>query len=273
MKSLITSYAYNVGVYVYGILRYVGGLSILIMNSFRGVWAQKKRGFAPVVISQTLFTGVQALPLVAATALFIGIIIISQSVTTMPKLGAGDFFGKIFVIVVIRELGPLLTSITVIGRSGSALATYIGYMKVNQEIDALEVMGIDPVHFLVMPAMLGSLIAMICLTLFFDMISVMGGYFFIYLGKVFNITAFSFDLPLRMFLYKITSALELKDIFISLIKCVFFAIIISSVACYNGLNLAPSFNEVPKATRKTVVQTLVITMLFNSIISVMYYVS
>lgn len=259
------------GAYTYDFIATIGGLALLTYNTFSGLRSQNKRGLGAVVISQTLFTGVQALPLVAVTALFIGIIIIIQSMTTMPKLGAGDFFGKIFVLVVIRELGPLLTAITVIGRSGSALATYLGYMKVNQEIEALEVMGISPVQFLVMPAMLGALISMVCLTLFFDMIAVFGGYTFILIGKMLSISSFNFELPIKVFLTKIITALAAKDILISVLKCIFFAVIVSIISCYHGINLAPSFNEVPKATRKSVVQALVITMLFNSFITILFY--
>jgi phospholipid/cholesterol/gamma-HCH transport system permease protein len=259
---------------VMAFVRYIGGVSILTYESFAAIRQQSKKGVkntVNVVVSQTLFTGVEALPLVACIAVLIGLIVIVQSVTTMPKLGAGDFFGKIFVLVVIRELGPLLTSVIVSGRSGSALATYIGNMKVNQEIEALEVMGISPVSFLVMPAMLGALISMFCLTMFFDLTAVLGGYCFLFVGKVLNISAFNFDLPFVVFISKIFSALSTRDVLISFIKCLLFAVIISIISCYQGLNLTPSFTEVPKATRKAVVQSLVITMLFNSFITLLFY--
>lgn len=255
-------------------VRFVGGISILFLKAIAGIRTLKKRGLKAtldVVISQTLFTGVQALPLVAAIALLIGIIIIVQSMTTMPKLGAGDFFGKIFVLVIIRELGPLLTAVIVIGRSGSALAAYIGNMKVNQEIEALEVMGISPVNFIVMPAMLGGLIAMVCLTLFFDVIAVFGGYGIIFTGKMLSISAFSFDLELNVFLSKILGALGKWDIPVSFFKGVFFSMIITITACYHGLIIRPSFTEVPKATLRAVVQSLVITMLFNSFVTIVFY--
>ncbi len=274
MQERFLHLLFLIGDSVLGFLRYVGGFSMFAFDSFAALVPRRGRKGGPdlrVIVSQTLFTGVQALPLVAAIALLIGMIIIVQSMTNMPKLGAGDFFGKIFILVVIRELGPLLTSVIVVGRSGSALAAYIGNMRVNQEIEALEVMGISPIGFLVVPAMLGALVSMLCLTLFFDVTAIFGGFFSISAGKLLGLSAFNFDLPFKVFLSKILAALSPMDIVISFIKCVVFAITISLTACYQGLNILPSFTEVPKATRKAVVQSLVLTMVFNSILTVLSY--
>lgn len=106
------------------------------------------------LVNQVLFTGVDALIIVGLIALSCGITIAVQATTNMPQIGASEYFGTIMVISVIRELGPFFTSLVVIGRSGAALAAYIGNMRVAKEISALEVMGINLNHFLVMPVFL-----------------------------------------------------------------------------------------------------------------------
>ena len=116
-----------------------------------------------VITRQILFTGVDALPVVSAIALMIGLIIITQAGTQLPKVGAGDMVGNIIVVVVIRELGPLLTAFIVVGRSGTAITTELGNMKVGQEVTALELMGISVARFIVMPRLVGMILAMICL--------------------------------------------------------------------------------------------------------------
>jgi len=93
----------------------------------------------------------------------------------MPKFGVSAYFGNILIRVVIRELGPFFTSFVVIGRSGSALATFIGNMRVSKEISALEVMGVDPVRFLIMPAFVAMVVSMVCLSVYFDIIAIIGG--------------------------------------------------------------------------------------------------
>ncbi len=147
-------------------------LTVLFVGGRQGIASSFKQ-----IVSQVLFTGVEAFWLVGVIGLLCGITIIIQAMTNMPKFGVGEYFGNILIIVVIRELGPFFTSLVVVGRSGSALATYIGNMRVSKELSALEVMGIDPVHFIVMPAFVGMVISMVCLSVYFDIIAIIGGYF------------------------------------------------------------------------------------------------
>jgi len=149
------------------------------------------------IISQILFTGVEAFWLVGIIGLLCGITIIVQATTTMPKFGVGEYFGKILIIVVIRELGPFFTSLVVVGRSGAALAAFIGTMRVNREISALEVMGINPVKFIIMPAFIAMVVSMMCLAVYFDIIAIIGGYF---------IARLNVDIPLSIFVSSVLEA-------------------------------------------------------------------
>ncbi len=213
------------------------------------------------LIDQVLFTGVDALILVGLIALSCGIIIVVQATTNMPEIGASEYFGRIMVISVIRELGPFFTSLVVIGRSGAALAAYIGTMKVSKEIDALKVMGINLVHFLVLPAFLGMLISLICLNVFFDIVAIVGG-----------LLAAKILVPVQFFAFinEVLHALSIIDIVVFTVKCLFFGGVIAIVSCYYGL-MVSTVRFVPRAVFKAVVSSIVVTILTNVILTVGSY--
>ncbi|MBN1130825.1 MAG: ABC transporter permease [Chitinispirillaceae bacterium] len=195
---------------------------------------------------QMLYTGVEALGLVSAIAFVAGSTIIMQATTNMPKFGVSEYFGNILVIAVVRELGPFFTAIVVIGRSGAALASHIGTMRVNKEVAALEVMGIDPVYFLVMPALAGMIGAMICLNVYFDMVAIVGGLM---------VASFTVEIPFTIFLSKVLNAFSTVDIVISVFKSTVFGVIIAIVSCHYGLKVA-TIRGVPQAAIKSVVGSM-----------------
>jgi phospholipid/cholesterol/gamma-HCH transport system permease protein len=225
-------------------------------------WSRNKFTVRSDIVMQILFTGVEAVPIIAIIALMIGSIVIIQSTTLAPKFGAGEFLGKIMVIAVIRELAPLVTAFIVIGRSGAALSTYLGNMKVTNELDALEVMGIDPIHVRVMPAVIGFIVAICGLTLFFDAVAIFGGYL---------VSRIIVSLPLMVFLKMILNELSTVDIVISAIKCVLFGSVISTVSCYHAMGITHSFQEVPQATIKAVVNSIIFSVLLNTVVTVIFY--
>ena len=223
-----------------------------------------KKGYASSlrqIINQILFTGVEAFWLVGIIGLLCGITIIIQATTTMPKFGVGEYFGKILVIVVIRELGPFFTSLVVVGRSGAALATYIGNMRVAKELSALEVMGIDPVRFLVMPAFVGMVVSMVCLAVYFDIIAIIGGYF---------VAQANVEIPFGIFISTVLDALSAKEIIISMAKNFLFGSIIATVSCYYGLAVN-NMREVPQAALKSVVGSMIATIVINMIVTIGFY--
>jgi len=211
---------------------------------------------------QILYTGVEAFWLVGIIAFLCGSAIIMQAMVNMPLLGVSEYFGRILVIVVVGELGPFITSLVVVGRSGSALATYIATMRVNREIDALEVMGIDPVQFLVLPALVGIVGSIICLNVYFVSIAIFGGLI---------VSKFIVDIPFVIFLAKVLDALTFKDIFFSVLKSVVFGLIVALVSSHCGLN-ASNIRMVPVAAIQAVVGAMFLTILFNLFLSFGYYV-
>jgi phospholipid/cholesterol/gamma-HCH transport system permease protein len=217
--------------------------------------------FYAQISRQILYTGVEAMGLVGIIAFFCGVTIVLQSMTTMPQFGVTEYFGNILVMVVVRELGPFFTSLVVIGRSGAALASYVGTMRVNKEIDALEVMGIDPVHFIVVPALAGMTLSMICLNFYFDSIAIVGGL------VIANVTV---QVPFGIFIGKVFDALSWKDILLSSSKGLVFGAVITIVNCWHGI-MVKNIRAVPQAAIKAVVGSMTVTIVLNIIVTVGFY--
>jgi phospholipid/cholesterol/gamma-HCH transport system permease protein len=215
------------------------------------------------LVSQVYFTGVEAIPLVAFLALIIGSATILQAATVMPKIGAGDYFGNVMVLVVVREVGPLFTAFLVAGRTGSALSTYLGNMKVQQEIDALKTMGIDPVRYLVFPSFAAAVIAMFCLTVIFNLVAIFGGYVVVKALSLFLPNFTEVQLSLSLFLERILASMGLLDGVLGIVKPVFFGVLVSVIACYHGMAVTNDIREVPAATTRGVVNSFVCITLFD----------
>lgn len=248
-----------------GLAGYLVDLFNLYMEAIASIfknWHKRNAITRDNIVFQILFTGVEAIPLMSVIGLMIGSIVIIQSTTLAPNFGAGQFLGKIMVVGVIRELGPLVTAFIVIGRSGAALSTYLGNMKITSELDALEVMGIDPVHVRVMPALIGFIIAITGLMLFFDAVAVVGGYIF---------SRIVVALPITVFMQFILEELSYVDVIIILLKCFLFGSVISTVSCYHAMKINYSFQEVPQATIKAVVHSILFSLVLNMIVTVIFY--
>ena len=210
---------------------------------------------------QILYTGVEAFWLVGAIAFLSGSAIALAAMLNMPKLGVGEYFGKILVIVVVGELAPFVTSLVVVGRSGSALATYIGTMRVTREVDALEVMGIDPIQFLVQPAFVGIVVSVVCLNVYFIIIAILGGL---------TVAMLATGVPFGIFLDRVMEALQFRDVVFSLLKSVTFGLIVALMSSYHGLKVR-SIRGVPGAALNAVVGSMFFTLAANLVLSFGYY--
>jgi phospholipid/cholesterol/gamma-HCH transport system permease protein len=217
------------------------------------------------VVGQILFTGVEAFALVSAVGLIAGITIVIQAMENMPRMGVGEYFGSILILAVVRELGPVFVALVVIGRSGSALATFIGSMSVNRETAALEVMGIDPVQYLAVPALWGMILSIVCLNIYFDLVAIGGG---IIGARAVGVAA---EIPFGIFMGRVLEALTTADILLSTIKGLLFGIVITTVSCYHGLQVK-TVRQLPVASIRSVVNALVYTIAINVLVTVVYYV-
>ncbi len=168
--------------------------------------------------------GADALPIVALISFLLGVILAFQSAMPMRKFGAEIFVADLIGLAMLRELGPLMTAILLAGRSGAAFAAEIGTMKVNQEVDALTTMGLDPVRFLVTPRVIAALLMTPLLTLFADLVGLLGG----------AMTMQSFAIPFVTFVHEVEGIVTFSDFMAGFVKSFVFAILIAGIGCLRG---------------------------------------
>jgi phospholipid/cholesterol/gamma-HCH transport system permease protein len=226
--------------------------------------AQGMRTVVGVVLSQIYFTAWQAVPLITVLALGSGSIVIMQSTTQLSLLGGTAMIGDLLVAIVVRELGPLLTALIVVARSGTAVASELGTMKINRETEALEAMGIHPLSYIVFPRLLGGLISVLSLAVYFNFVALVGGYLF---------SRLMMDLPFHFYFDSLAAAFEFEDIGLFILKNGFSGIIIFVVCCYQGLSVQQSPHEVPQVTMKAVVNSIIYVIGFNFLVTAVYYIA
>lgn len=239
----------------------VVGLSILFQLTARALLRREGLGAAVrLTLLQVRFTGLHALPLISVLGLSIGALVVLQAVQMLPGLGGEAVIGKLLVVIILAELGPLLTAFVVAGRSGTAMAIELGYMRFLGEVDALQAQGIDPIQYLLVPRFAGTVLSTICLAIYFDAVALLGGFTVAALG------------PARksptLLLENLIAALSPVDLIAASVKVASFGVVIATVACYEGLSVRASITEVPKATIRTIVSTLLYCMLLDLLIAV-----
>ena len=246
-------------------LAYIGDLARLSGRAAQAVFIGPLTGQRLRVgraIHQARAVGVQALPILSLITFFIGTILALQSAYELRKFGALEFVASAVGISMTRELGPLMTAILVIGRSGSAFAAEIGTMKVSEEIDALQTMALDPVRFLVAPKFLAMMLMMPCLTTWADFMGVLG-------GALFGVTnaGFTFGGYIRATL----DALVLRDIVTGLIKSVMFGLVITAVGCQEGFSTGLGAEEVGRSTTTAVVKSIFLVIVVDLVFTALFY--
>jgi phospholipid/cholesterol/gamma-HCH transport system permease protein len=256
---------YNIGEATIEGLAYVGSLARLTGGAARSVFVEPFRGGKlrlSRAVHQAMSVGVEALPIVSLISFFVGTILALQGAYQLRKLGALQLVAAAVAIVITRELGPLMTAIMVIGRSGSAFAAEIGTMKVNEEIDALETMALEPVHFLVAPKFLAMILMVPCLTTWADFMGVVGGGFFGVMSA-----GFTWGSYFRATL----DALVLRDIVTGLIKSVMFGLVITAVGCHEGFATGLGSEEVGRSTTSAVVKSIFLVIVVDLIFTAIFY--
>jgi phospholipid/cholesterol/gamma-HCH transport system permease protein len=212
---------------------------------------------------QILFTGVNALSVIALLSLSIGVVLIIQGVSLLPQFGQGNLIYVILIIVITRELGPILTAFIIIARSGTAIATEIGNMVISHEIEAYMSVGINPISYIVVPRFLGVTFSMLILNLYFNIFGLVGSYF---------ISRFINPIPFIEYFQNLLTVLSTADIISSLVKSLIFGAIISFVATYNGFKVMRSSTEIPQVVIKAVGQGFVFCIIADAIITLIYYI-
>jgi phospholipid/cholesterol/gamma-HCH transport system permease protein len=255
----------QVGASAIDTLAYLGALATL---AGRAAWATISGPFTghPVrfskAIEQAMEAGIRALPILSLITFFIGLILALQSAYELEKFGAINFVASAVAISMSRELGPLITAIIVIGRSGSAFAAELGTMKVSEEIDALETMAIDPVHFLVAPKFIAMVVMLPCLTIWALAMGVFGGSIFGVLRADFTWVGY---------IKASLDALFLRDVTTGLLKSVMFGVTITAVGCLEGLLTAGGAEQVGRSTTRAVVVSIFLVILVDLIFTTLFF--
>lgn len=213
-------------------------------------------------MSQAMETGVRALPILSLITFFIGLIMALQAAYELRRFGAISAVATAVAVTMSRELGPLVTAIVVIGRSGSAFAAEIGTMKVSEEIDALETMAISPIRFLVAPKFLAMAVMLPCLTIWANVMGILG-------GSLFGVA--QADFTLVRYIKASIDSLFLRDIVTGLIKSVMFGITIAAVGCFEGLSTGGGAEQVGRSTTRAVVMSIFLVVAVDLLFTTLFF--
>ena len=247
---------------VRGLQRPPDGLSFLGRISLALVRALPRLQLRPVSIARHVYdTGVTAVPIVALIAFLISVILAYMGAQQLRRFGADIFVVDLVTVGVLRELGVLLTAIIVAGRSGSAFAAELGAMQLNEEIDALLAIGVDPIEALVLPRVLGLVIALPLLTLVADVIGLVGG------GLLCHALL---DMPLVQYLHRAQGAIASTTFWVGIIKAPVFACLIALSGCYCGMRVRGSSRELGRLTTLAVVQSIFFVILVDALFAVLF---
>jgi phospholipid/cholesterol/gamma-HCH transport system permease protein len=232
-----------------------------IIISFKSIKHLRFRSIFAIAVNQTKFTGIDAMPLLASIAILIGGTVIIQATQNFPKFGIEGFIGNLLVLIIARELGPLITAIIVITRSGSAITAEIGTQKQHKEILSLELMGIDTKLYIVLPRIIASIFSIFSLIIIFDLVGFLGGYL---------ISMTTVYIPVDNFMKTVMEAFTFEDLVITLVKSIIYGILIPLISCYYGF-MPNAYFEIPIDVSRAVIRTVWIIFVINALISALFY--
>jgi len=241
---------------------YALGFFFLVLKE-TALFVRRKQVAFSVLVLQILFTGFEALAIVSLISLSIGAVIIVEGGSILPRFGQTSLMYSILIVVITRELGPILTAFIIAARSGTAIATELGNMVVSHEVEAYVSVGVNPISYLVVPRVLGVTLSVMALTVYFNIFGLFGSFVVSQLIK---------PVPALEYLRGLLHAIQLRDIVSMILKSFLFGIIISVVATFQGFKVSTSVTEIPRAAIKAVGQGIVLCFLADALVTVIYYV-
>lgn len=261
MRHFFGSIGEAAGLIFAGIAR-LWELSAAVLGSIFFSWGRKKAIRTDEVFHQMVLSGVDSLPIISLTAAAVGMVLALQAAYQLKEFGAVLYTGSLVSVSVARELGPLVAAIVISGRIGARMAAELGTMKVQEEIDALITMGLNPIRFLVVPRCLALIVMLPCLTVITDVVAMLGGFLVGTLGVGIN--------P-DLYIIKSFDALVLKDVYSGLAKSAIFALLIALVSCHQGLSVEGGAEGVGKATTQAVVTSIVLIIVVDCLATAIFY--
>lgn len=247
-------------------IRYLGGVCYLLYDTLAwaalGLFAPKVRLGRTALVSQMVRVGVRSLPIIILVQTFIGIILALQMAPTLKQYGSLEKVADIVAIAMFRELGPLLSAVVLSGYAGASIAAEIGAMVESEEIKALRAHALNPIRFLVVPRFLATVVMLTGLAIVADVVGVLGGL----------LTSWAvLDIRPLLYLENTRIALFYKDFLTGLLKAGVFGMLISMIACYEGLNVRGGAEGVGRGTTSTVVKSIVALIATDCVFTVTFY--
>ena len=255
----VRTLAERVGARIIGtldVLRELGAFAVITLGVTLTKFNTSRRVVHPLIYTQIWNAGVRLLPMISFIGAALGLVIVGQTVALLSRVGAQQYIGTVMVTVIVRELGPLTTALIVLARAGTANVVELGTMRALGEIEALESLGIDPIHYLVMPRVIGLATAVFCLTTYLVLIAIAGGYLFAFLEDV--------PLTLPNYLEQLNNALRWEDFALFALKTTLFGGVIAVVNCYHGLARPLNVEEVSRVTARAVVESVTACVLLDA---------
>lgn len=250
----------DIGRKVISILYYLGGLATLAIQT---VYLTVKPPYKySHILEQSKKAGYDSLPIVSVISLFIGFIFALQSAYFMQRIGSEMYIASLVAMAIVRELGPVITALVVAGRVGASNTAELGSMQVTEQVDALETLATNPVKYLVVPRFVALSIMLPILTLFANLIGIMGSYL---------ICVFKLGITSSMYMNITFNSLVYKDLFTGLFKAWIFGMVIALVSCYEGFNVEGGAAGVGQATTRSVVSTFIMIIAADCFFTAVFY--
>ncbi len=240
----------------------LGAFALITLGVILTKGRAARRLIRPLIFHETSRAGLRLLPLFLFLSAALGLVVIGQTVSWLTRVGAINYLGSIMVIVVVRELGPLMAALQVLARIGTANVVELGTARAMGEVEALEALGIDPVHYLVVPRVIGMAIGVSSLTVYMILGALLSGYLW----------AFLQDVPLLPgdYFRQLAGALSGLDFALLGTKTCAFGFIIATVTCYHGLAQPLRLDEVSGATVRAVAQSVIACILLDALFILIY---
>ena len=240
----------------------LGAFTLIALGVMISRFGAARQVMRPRVFQEISRAGLRLLPMFLFISAALGLVVIGQTVSWLTRVGAINYLGTVMVVVVVRELGPLVAALLVLARIGTANVIELGTARAMGEVEALEALGIDPVHYLVVPRVVGMALGVFALTVYLILGALLSGYLW----------AFLQDVPLRPgdYFHQLAAALSGLDFALLAIKTVAFGSIIALVTCYHGLAQPLRLEEVSRATVAAVAQSIVACVLLDALFIIIY---
>jgi phospholipid/cholesterol/gamma-HCH transport system permease protein len=241
------------------LFRYIGSIGFFIKDTLWCVVFKKKDYKS--LLREMVFIGIDSFFLVTLIAFFIGIIIAFQTAYQLKEFSSEIHLASLVSLSVVRELGPVISSLIVAARSGASITAGIGSMKISEQVDALEAFGVEPLNYLVVPKLISLLICMPLLVIYADFLGIFGGYL---------VASSKFSMPFGLYFRMTFDALDMKDLISGLIKSFWFGGIIAFISCYEGFRPFSS-SDVSKAVTFAVVRSFILIIICDCVLTAFFY--